>query len=102
MPRLNVRLAQYPGQLTQPGRYEIEAVKPPQETRYGQTLILIVTNTEGQQASLFVPFATETSEQTNLGRLIKAFGAETDHWIGKKLDVSIDETGRRTVEPVLK
>jgi hypothetical protein len=88
--------------LTQPGRYEIEAVKPPQETRYGQTLILIVTNTEGQQASLFVPYASEISEQSNLGRLVRSFGDDTDHWIGKKLDISIDQTGRRTVEPVAK
>jgi hypothetical protein len=101
MTKLNVRLAQYPSQLTQPGRYEIQAVKPPQETRYGQTLILVVTNAKGQQGSLFVPFAAETSEQSNLGRLVKAFTDDTDKWIGRKIDVSIDEAGKRTIEPVL-
>jgi hypothetical protein len=102
MTRLNVKVAQYPTQITQPGRYEIRAVRPLQETRYGQTLILIVTSDKGQEASLFVPFATETSEQSNLGRLVKAFTDDTDKWIGKKLDLSIDQTGRRTVEPVAK
>jgi hypothetical protein len=101
MTKLNVRLAQYPSQLTQPGRYEIQAAKPPQETRYGQTLILVVTNGKGQQASLFVPFAAETSEQSNLGRLVKVFTDDTDKWIGRKIDVSIDEAGKRTIEPVL-
>jgi hypothetical protein len=102
MTRLNVKVAHYPTQVAQPGRYEIRAVRPLQETRYGQTLILIVTSDKGQEGSLFVPFATETSEQSNLGRLVKCLGDETADWIGKKLDVSIDQTGRRTVEPVAK
>jgi hypothetical protein len=102
MTRLSVKLTQWPEQVTQPGRYNIQSAKPPQETRFGSTLILIVTNAKGQQGSLFVPFAPETTEQTNLGRLVKAFGEDTDQWIGKQLDVTLDESGKRTIRPVVK
>jgi hypothetical protein len=101
MTRLNVKVAKYPPQVIQPGRYKIRAAKGPQETRYGQTLILIVANDRDQQGSLFLPFATEVSEQSNLGRLVKAFGDDSEQWIGKDLDLSIDQTGRRTIEPVV-
>ena len=100
MVKLAVKIMQYPEQLAQPGRYLVKSVKPPQETRYGQTLILIVSNAKGQQGSLFVPFATETTGQTNLGRLVNAFGDDTDRWTDKHVDVTFDESGKRTIRPV--
>ena len=102
MVKLEAKIVQYPEQVTQPGRYLIKTVKPPQETRYGLTMILILTNAKGEERSLFIPFSSETTEQTNLGRLMKAFNNETDHWIGKQVDVAFDETGKRTIRPVVK
>jgi len=100
MVKLETKIVQYPIQATQPGRYLIKSVKAPQETRYGLTMIVIVTNAKGEVRSLFIPFSSETTEQTNLGRLMKAFDNETDHWIGKQLDVTLDESGKRTIRPV--
>jgi len=75
-------------------------VKPPQETRFGTALIIVVGNAKGQTKSLFVPYSTETSRSTNLARLIAAFGDETDQWLKKKIDVTVSDSGKRTVSPV--
>jgi hypothetical protein len=87
-------------QVTQPGTYVIKSVKPLQETRYGPTLILIVASAKGEECSLFVPFSSETSKRTNLARLIEAFGDDTDRWTDKQVDVTFDESGKRTIRPV--
>lgn len=100
MVKLESKIVHYPEQVTQPGRYLIKSVKPPQETRYGLTVILILTNTRGEERSAFIPYSSETTEQTNLGRLMKAFDSETDHWTGKQVDIALDESGKRTIRPV--
>jgi hypothetical protein len=100
--KLNVKITEYPEQVTEAGRYTIRSVKPPQETRYDLALILIVTSTKNEERSLFVPYSPEMSSRTNLGRLLQAFGDDTDHWTSHKVDVSIDKDGRRTIEPVVK
>ena len=102
MTKLQVKITEYPEQVTQPGRYSIQSVKPPQETRYELALILIVTSAKNEERSLFVPYSLEISNRTNLGRLLQAFGDDTDRWIGRKVDVTIDKDGKRTIEPVVK
>jgi hypothetical protein len=102
MPNLNVKLAHWPEQVSQPGTYKIRSVKPPQETRFGPTVILILTSEKGEERSLFVPFSPETTEQTNLGRLVKMLGNDTDRWTDKQVDVTFDESGKRTIRPVVK
>jgi hypothetical protein len=102
MTKLSVKITEYPEQVSQPGRYAITNVKPPQETRYDLALILIVASAKNEERSLFVPYSPEISNRTNLGRLLQAFGDETDRWVGRKVDVSIDKDGKRTIEPVVK
>jgi hypothetical protein len=80
----------------------MQEVKGPQETRFGPALINIVTDAKGEERSLFVPYSIEASPRTNLARLMRAFGDETDRWVGRKVDVTVDKDGKRTVEPVVK
>jgi hypothetical protein len=101
MTKLQVKITEYPEQVSEVGRYTIRNVKPPQETRYDLALILIVSSAKNEERSLFVPYSPEMSSRTNLGRLLHAFGDDTDRWVGHKVDVSIDKEGRRTIEPVV-
>ena len=102
MTKLGVKITEYPEQVTQSGRYTVQAVKGPQETRFGLALINIVTNAKGKERSLFVPYSTEVSRRTNLARLMQIFGDDTDGWLGRKVDVSIGKDGKRKIEPVVK
>jgi len=100
--RLDVKITEYPEQVTQPGTYTIKNVKPPQETRYGLTLILIVTSVKGEERSVFVPLSSEISKRTNLARLIEGFGNDTDQWVNKRIHVTLGTDNKRTIEPVTK
>ena len=102
MTRLDVKITEYPEQVTQPGTYTIKNVKPPQETRYGLTLILIVTSVKGEERSVFVPLSSEISKRTNLARLIEGFGNDTDQWVNKRIHVTLGTDNKRTIEPVTK
>ncbi len=102
MTKLPVKITDYPEQVTQSGRYTVQAIKGPQETRFGLALINVVTNAKGEERSLFVPYSAEVSPRTNLARLMQIFGDETDRWVGRKVDVTIGKDGKRTIEPVAK
>ena len=102
MNKLQVKISEYPEQVTEPGRHTIRAVKGPQETRFGLALILIVLTVKGEERSLFVPYSAEVSTRTNLARLVQAFSADIDSWTGRKVEVTLDSDGRRTIEPVTK
>lgn len=56
--KLQVKVSEYPEQITQSGRYTIQSVKGPQETRFGLVIILIVSNANGEERSVFVPYST--------------------------------------------
>ena len=99
MTKLNVNITKYPPQVTQAGRYTIQAVKGPMDTRFGPSLIAIITNAKSEERSLFIPHSQEVSDQSNEARLIAAFGDETEHWIRRKLDVSIGKDGKRRIDP---
>ena len=99
---LDVKITEYPQQVTQAGTYTIKNVKPLQETRYGDTLILIVTSVKGEEHSAFVPFSSEISKRTNLARLIEAFGNDTDQWVNKRIHVALGTDNKRTIEPATK
>lgn len=88
--RLDTKVTQYPGIVSDSGTYVIRSVKGPQETRFGPALILTVTDPKNREGSLFVPYSNETSKNTNLARLIAAFGTDTEKWIDKKIRVTID------------
>ena len=98
--RLEVKVTRYPSQVTEPGSYTIQNVKGPQETKFGQAIILTVTDSRNSERSLFVQYMAETTKNTNLARLIAAFGAETEKWIGKKIRVTFDLDGKRKIEPL--
>jgi hypothetical protein len=99
--KLTVRITEYPEQVTRTDDYTIQAVKGPHETRFGPALINIVTNTKGEQRSLFVPYSTEVSPRTNLARLMQTLGDDTDRWVGHKVHITVDKDGKRTIEPVV-
>lgn len=101
MTKLQVKITEYPPQVTQAGRYTIQAVKGPQDTRYGPSLVAIVTNAKGEERSLFIPYSAEVSNQSNLARLVAGFGEETERWIKRKIDVSIGNDGKRRIDPVI-
>jgi hypothetical protein len=103
MTKLEVKITEYPEyspQISQAGRYTIQTVKGPQETRYGPSLIAVVTNTKGEERSLFIPHSAEVSNQSNLARLIAGFGDDTQGWLKRKIDVTIGSDGKRRIEPV--
>lgn len=100
MPKIEVNVTHFPEQVTQPGRYTIQEVKLPQKTKHGDSIILIVTNIRGEERSLFVSYTSNTSDQTNLGRLVKVFSSNTDNWTKRQLDVTLEEDGNRRIEPV--
>ncbi len=99
MTKLQVKISEYPEQVTQSGRYTIQAVKGPQETRYGLALILIVTNPKGEERSLFIPYSTDASTRTSLARLIAAYTDETDRWLKRQVQVTIGSDGKRRIDP---
>ncbi len=102
MTKLPVKVTDYPEQTNEAGRYVIQSVKGPQETRFGLALILVVANAKGEERSVFVPYSTETSNRTSLARLLAAYGDETERWIKRKIDVALDSDNKRRVDPVTK
>jgi hypothetical protein len=100
MTKLQVKVSEYPEQVTQSGRYTIQSVKGPTETRFGLALILIVTNTKGEERSVFVPYAVEISSRTSLARVMAAFGDDTERWSKRRVDITIGSDGRRRIDPV--
>jgi len=99
--KLEVKITEYPEQVTEAGRYTIKDVKGPQETRFGLALILIVTSAKGEERSLFCPYSPEISTRTNLARLLNAFGDSTDSWVRQKIEIKIGMDGKRTIEPAV-
>jgi len=97
--KLEVKVTRYPAQVSDPGTYTIQNVKGPQETKFGQAVILTVTDSSNSDRSLFVQYSPEITKNTNLARLIASFGAETEKWIGKKIHVTFDLDGKRRIDP---
>jgi hypothetical protein len=52
----------------------------------------------GKDLSCFVPYKTETSDRTNLYRLIKGFGSNTDKWVGHKIVVTKTADNKNHIE----
>jgi len=98
--KLESKVIRYPVQISEEGTYTIQNVKGPQETKFGQAIILTVTDDSNSERSLFVQYMAETTKNTNLARLIAAFGTETEKWNGKKIRVTFDLDGKRRVEPL--
>jgi len=101
-PQLLVNLRKSVPQVTTFGRYTIKDVSEPQNTKYGQAIILLLLASAGEERVLFVPYSQDVSDQSNLGRLVKAFGSDTALWLKKKIDIEIGPDKRRTVKPVTK
>jgi hypothetical protein len=43
---------------------------------------------------------SDISPHTEFGRLIEAFGKNTDNWRDKKVDIKIDEQNKKHIYPV--
>jgi hypothetical protein len=99
---LDVKIRRSAEQVQRDGQYTIKSVSAPENTRYGSALRLTVTNDEDEERTLFVPYANEVSDQSNLGRLTQAFGKDIDSWPKCKIDVTIASDGRRAIKPVAK
>jgi hypothetical protein len=97
--RINAKFTKYPPVVTQRGRYTIQHVRE-HETRYGRTLIPTITDAKGERFSLFVPYPAEISDKSLLARLTRAFGDDTDQWVGRKIQLTLDRNGRRRIDPV--
>ena len=99
---LTTNVRKSPEPVKEPGRYTIKSVSEIRNTKYGQVIDLTVLNSAGEERLLSIAYSLEVSEQSNLGRLIKAFGSDNALWPKKKLDIDIDADKRRTVKPVAK
>jgi hypothetical protein len=97
--RIDAKFTKYPPVATQPGRYAIQQVKE-RETRYGRALILTLANARGEKFSLFVAYPSEISDKSLLARLTRAFGHDTEAWLGKKIDLTYDRNDRRRINPL--
>jgi hypothetical protein len=100
--QLGVTVTKSIEQVREPGRYSIKGVSDPRSTKFGQAIVLTLLNSSGGERVLFVPYSPEASDQSNLGRLVKAFGADTADWVKRKIDIEIGADKRRTVRPVTK
>jgi hypothetical protein len=96
---LKVIVTRYPAQVSEPGTYTIRNVKGPQETKFGQAVILTVTDSSNSERSLFVQYSPEITKNTNLARLIAAFGSVTEKWVSKRIRVTFDIDGKRRIDP---
>ena len=99
MSKLNVKVVHHPAQVNENGQYIIKSVTTPQPTKYGTAIVITLQNKDREEKALFIPYSTEVTDQTNLGRLVNAFSDETNQWVGKRISVTIDNN-QRTVEPV--
>ena len=99
MSKLNVKVSHHPAQVSEDGEYTIKSVTTPQPSKYGSAIVLTVLNKDREERAVFVPFSSEVTDQTNLGRLVNAFTDDTNQWIGKRINVTI-ENNQRTIEPV--
>lgn len=99
MNKLNVKVSHHPAQVREDGEYTIKSVTTPQPSNYGRAIVLTVLSKDREEKAVFVPFSSEVTDQTNLGRLVNAFGDDTDQWNGKRINVTIDNN-QRTIEPV--
>ena len=102
MTKLPVHVSHFPEQVDEAGVYTIKQYKQPQKLQYGTSIILTVSDAKAQERSIFVPYAAEISDNTNLGRLVQVLGDDPDHWIGKKIEVIFDKEGKRKIVPVVK
>ena len=71
-------------QVDESGRYTIKSVSDPRPTKFGEAIVLTLLNSKGEERILFVPYTTDPSEQSNLGRLVKAFSSDTAPWLKKR------------------
>jgi len=101
MGKIDSKFMKYPPAVTEEGRYAFQEIKE-RETRYGRTLIGTVTNTKNERFSLFIPFPAEISDKSLLARLTRAFGDDTEQWVGRKIDLTLDRYDRRRIEPVVR
>jgi len=95
---LDTTIIKYPAQIIKEGTYKITEVKGPQTTRQGVALILLVEGSDGKTLSCFVPYKSETSDRTNLYRLIQAFSKNTDKWPGHKIAVTKTADNKNHIE----
>jgi hypothetical protein len=102
MTKLPIHVTHFPEQVDEEGVYTIKQYKQPKELQYGTSIILTVTDAKTQERSIFVPYSAETSDNTNLGRIVKVLGDDPDHWVGKKIEVTFDRNGKRRITPIAK
>jgi hypothetical protein len=100
--KLEVNLRKSIPQIKEPGRYTVKNVSDPRSTKFGSAVPITLLDATGNEWALFVPHSPEPSEESNLGRLVKAFGKDTALWLKKKIDIEIGADKRRTVKPVTK
>ncbi|MGA2789704.1 MAG: hypothetical protein ABSF00_02930 [Candidatus Bathyarchaeia archaeon] len=102
MTDLQVNVLKSIKQVSENGRYTIKGVSDPRSTKFGEAIVLTLLDSNGEERILFAPYSRDASDQSNLGRLVKAFTSNTALWIKRKIDIEIGPDKRRTVKPVAK
>lgn len=85
------------------GQYTITSVKTSRPTKVGNMPIMAVRvlNKNREEKALLLPVFPSVTDQSNLGKLVNAFGQETENWVGKRISVRIDNN-RTVIEPMAK
>jgi len=97
MSKLNVKVVPNP-LVNESGLYTIKGVKTA-PTKFGSMMAIRVSGKSQEEKSILVPVFPKVTNQTNLGKLVEAFGDETDKWVGKRINITI-ENNRSTIEPI--
>ena len=105
MTKLNVKIKEFIEAVSESGRYTIRGATEKQDSQYPAVLLELVKNNNGVKYRQFIPKNiandNEVKLNTNLGRLVQAWTDETERWLGKQIDIKIDERDRRHVYPVI-
>jgi hypothetical protein len=97
MSKLNVKVVPNP-LVTESGQYTIKGVKTA-PTKFGSMMAIRVLNKDQEEKSILVPVFPKVTSMTNLGKLVNTFGDETDKWVGKRINIKI-ENNRSVIDPI--
>lgn len=88
------------------GTYTIIGTSPgPAKEKYPSIVLQLSRDDTGTKHSKLLPLPNDMNDispRTGFGRLINAFGKDSDSWLGSKIDIKIDEQGKKHIYPIKK
>ncbi len=91
--------------VTAEGIYTIDGVREgPLRARYPSIVMELTSNNAGTKHRMLVALPNdmdEISPYTNFGRLIEAFGFDSEGWLGKRIEIRIDQSRKKHIYPAI-